>query len=78
MISHVFVRQSKRALRARLDCFTKPCDIIHMIDFSTKNQSDGFIRCLHCLSDVFITRSIGYKGLAIRDDIRIFKKKWDS
>ncbi len=41
-------------LWARLDCLTKPCDIIHMIVFSPNYQSDGFISCLHCLSDVFI------------------------
>ncbi len=41
-------------IRARLDCLTKPCDIIHMIVFSPKYQSDGFISCLHCLSDVFV------------------------
>ncbi len=40
-------------IRARLDCLTKPNDIIHMIVFSPKYQSDGFISCLHCLSDVF-------------------------
>ncbi len=42
------------ALRARLDCLTKACDIIHMIVFSPKYQSDGSIACLPCLSDVFI------------------------
>ncbi len=41
-------------IRARLDCQAKQCGIIHMIVFSSKYLSDGIIRCLHCLSDVFI------------------------
>ncbi len=45
---------SKVQIRARLDCLTKPCEIIHMIVFSPKYLSDGIIRCLPCVSDVFI------------------------
>ncbi len=39
-------------LRARLDCLTKPCDIIHVIDFSSKycisqmDLSDVYTVCL--------------------------------
>ncbi len=44
---------NKYIVRARLDCLTKPCDIIHMIVFSPKYQSDGFISRLHCLSEIF-------------------------
>ncbi len=43
-------------IRARLDCLTKPCDIIHMIVFSPRYQSDSIVRCLHCLSNVLIIR----------------------
>ncbi len=50
----IIVSDTLVQLRARLDCLTKPCDIIHMIVFSPKYQSDGFISCLHCLSDVFV------------------------